>query len=79
MLTKIKMPRVGENATTVFIVEFSVGVGDIVKEGDFIVSVETDKATVEIPSPVAGKVIELLVTINQEISPGDLILVLETS
>jgi pyruvate/2-oxoglutarate dehydrogenase complex dihydrolipoamide acyltransferase (E2) component len=79
MLSKVKMPRVGENVSTVFIVEFSVRVGDVVNEGDPIVSVETDKATVEVPSPIAGKIVEFLVTIDQEVSVGDPLVVLETN
>ena len=51
-----KMPDIGEGVVEGEVVEWMVAVGDIVKEDDPILSVMTDKATVEIPSPVDGKV-----------------------
>ncbi len=52
----IKMPDVGEGITEAEIVEWNVAVGDFVKEDDVLAAVMTDKATVEIPSPVTGTV-----------------------
>ena len=51
-----KMPDIGEGVVEGEVVEWMVAVGDSVKEDDPILSVMTDKATVEIPSPVDGKV-----------------------
>ena len=51
-----KMPDIGEGVVEGEVVEWMVAVGDTVKEDDPILSVMTDKATVEIPSPVDGKV-----------------------
>lgn len=78
MLHKVKMPRVGENTSQVFVVEIFVSIGDIIEQGQKIFSVETEKAVVDIPSPMAGKVIEFLVSAESEISPGDFVLHLET-
>lgn len=55
----IKMPDIGEGIAEVELVEWRVQPGDEVKEDQVVADVMTDKATVEIPSPVAGKVMEL--------------------
>ncbi len=55
----IRMPDVGEGVAEAEIVEWSVKVGDLVREDQVVAAVMTDKATVEIPTPVAGKVIAL--------------------
>jgi 2-oxoisovalerate dehydrogenase E2 component (dihydrolipoyl transacylase) len=55
----IKMPDIGEGIAEVELVEWHVKPGDEVKEDQVVADVMTDKATVEIPSPVAGKVMEL--------------------
>ena len=55
----IKMPDVGEGVAEAEIVEWHVEVGQSVLEDQILAAVMTDKATVEIPSPVAGKVVAL--------------------
>src|SRR6202046_2219215 len=55
----IKMPDVGEGVAEAEIVEWSVKVGDLVREDQVVAAVMTDKATVEIPTPVAGSVLNL--------------------
>jgi 2-oxoisovalerate dehydrogenase E2 component (dihydrolipoyl transacylase) len=55
----IRMPDVGEGVAEAEIVEWSVRVGDLVREDQVVAAVMTDKATVEIPTPVAGTVIAL--------------------
>ena len=55
----IKMPDVGEGVAEAEIVEWAVKVGDLVREDQVVASVMTDKATVEIPTPVAGSVLAL--------------------
>ena len=56
----IKLPDVGEGVAEAELVEWHVEVGQSVLEDQLLAAVMTDKATVEIPSPVAGKV--LLIT-----------------
>jgi 2-oxoisovalerate dehydrogenase E2 component (dihydrolipoyl transacylase) len=55
----IKMPDVGEGVAEAEIVEWAVKVGDLVREDQVVASVMTDKATVEIPTHVAGTVVAL--------------------
>jgi 2-oxoisovalerate dehydrogenase E2 component (dihydrolipoyl transacylase) len=55
----IKMPDVGEGVAEAEIVEWAVKVGDLVKEDQVVAAVMTDKATVDIPTPVAGSVLAL--------------------
>ncbi|SDN15924.1 dihydrolipoamide acetyltransferase family protein [Pseudomonas jinjuensis] len=55
----IKMPDIGEGIAEVELVEWHVQVGDEVHEDQVLAEVMTDKATVEIPSPVAGKILAL--------------------
>ena len=56
----IKMPDIGEGIAEVELVAWHVKVGDMVAEDQILADVMTDKATVEIPSSVAGKVLEAL-------------------
>ncbi|HEV7479741.1 MAG TPA: dihydrolipoamide acetyltransferase family protein [Roseiarcus sp.] len=55
----IKMPDVGEGVAEAEIVEWAVKVGDLVREDQVVAAVMTDKATVDIPTPVAGSVLAL--------------------
>ena len=51
-----------------------VAVGDQITEEQSLLTLESDKASMEIPSPVSGEVIEVLVRLDAEIGTGDLIL-----
>ena len=64
---EFKLPDLGEGTVDAEIVEWKVKVGDQVKEDDVIVDVMTDKANIEVPSPVSGTVLE---TTGE---PGDLV------
>jgi pyruvate/2-oxoglutarate dehydrogenase complex dihydrolipoamide acyltransferase (E2) component len=79
MITKVKMPRLGENVNSVFIVEIKCEPGQQISAGEILVSVETDKATIDVESPVDGKVIEFLVKIDDEIEPGTAYVIIETA
>jgi 2-oxoisovalerate dehydrogenase E2 component (dihydrolipoyl transacylase) len=66
----IKLPDVGEGIAEAEVVEWNVKVGDIVKEDQSLSAVMTDKATVEIPSPVDGKVLWLGAEIGDTMAVG---------
>lgn len=57
---EIKMPKLGESITEGVIISWSVKVGDVIEEDDVLFEVNTAKVSAEIPSPVAGKILEIL-------------------
>lgn len=78
-VVKIKMPDLGEGMTECEIVEWNVKVGDVVKEDDVLAGVMTDKAVVEIPSPVDGVISELSGEVGELIPVGTVIVVLDVA
>jgi 2-oxoisovalerate dehydrogenase E2 component (dihydrolipoyl transacylase) len=66
----IKMPDIGEGIAEVELAAWNVAVGDTVKEDQSLADVMTDKATVEIPSPVHGKVLALGGAVGQVLAVG---------
>lgn len=71
------MPDVGEGVAEAEIVEWQVKVGDTVSEDQHLVDVMTDKATIDIESPVDGKVLEIAGEVGDTISVGAMLLVIE--
>ena len=68
MAVSFKLPDLGEGLTEGEIARWLVAEGDEVDEDDPLVEIQTDKATVEIPSPYAGTVLRILVA-EGEIAP----------
>jgi 2-oxoisovalerate dehydrogenase E2 component (dihydrolipoyl transacylase) len=66
----IKLPDVGEGVAEAELVEWHVKVGDLVREDSILAAVMTDKATVEIPSPVDGEIIWLGAEIGDTVAVG---------
>jgi len=73
----IKMPDIGEGIAEVELVGWHVKVGDIVAEDQPLADVMTDKATVEIPSPVVGKVVALGGNVGDTMAVGSELIRLE--
>jgi 2-oxoisovalerate dehydrogenase E2 component (dihydrolipoyl transacylase) len=73
-----KMPDVGEGVAEAEVVEWYVKVGDRVEEDQHIVDVMTDKATIDIESPVAGIVTTLAGEVGDVVAIGAMLLVIET-
>lgn len=73
----IKMPDIGEGIAEVELVGWHVNVGDTVSEDQALADVMTDKATVEIPSPVVGKVIALGGNVGDTMAVGSELIRLE--
>ncbi|MDP5072272.1 MAG: biotin/lipoyl-binding protein, partial [Congregibacter sp.] len=73
---KVPVPDIGTDEA-VDLIEVSVSVGDSVTEGDTLVVLETDKASVEVPSPASGVVKSLDVKEGQQVRQGDILLTLE--
>ncbi len=74
-LTEVRVPDIGDFAD-VPVIEILVSPGDTVAAEDPLIVLESDKATMEVPSPAAGVVGELSVAVGDDVSEGDLILTL---
>ena len=72
----IELPDIGD-FPSVEVIEVLVSVGDTVAEEDSLVTLESDKATMEIPSPEAGVIKKVEVTVGDKISQGDAVVLLE--
>lgn len=75
---EFKLPDIGEGIAEAEIVAWHIAVGDSVKEDQQLADMMTDKATVEMESPVAGKVIELAGEVGDQIPIGSVLVVIET-
>jgi len=75
---EVKVPNIGD-FDSVEIIEVLVSVGDTVAEEDSLITVESDKASMEIPSPANGTVTSIKVAVGDEIAEGSLILMMESS
>lgn len=73
---EIKLPELGENIESGDVVRVAVQPGDEVTEGQTLIELETDKAVVEVPSPVSGTVSEVLAKAGQSLKVGDRLLIL---
>jgi pyruvate dehydrogenase E2 component (dihydrolipoamide acetyltransferase) len=77
MATQIKLPNLGENIESGDVLSILVSEGDTIKADQDIIEVETDKATMPIPSPQGGKVVKVLVAEGDTIKIGSPILEIE--
>jgi pyruvate dehydrogenase E2 component (dihydrolipoyllysine-residue acetyltransferase) len=77
MATEIKLPILGENVDSGVVVNVLVSEGDDVAEGQSVIELETEKATVEVPASASGRVKEIRVKEGATIKVGQVILTLE--
>ena len=77
-ITEVKVPDIGD-FESVEIIEVICKKGDTVSVEDPLISVESDKATMDVPSPIAGVIREIKVKVGEKISAGSLILKMETT
>ena len=78
MSTEIKVPDIGD-FKNVEIIEILIKEGDEVNKNDPIITIESDKSSVEIPSPFSGKISELKVKVGDKVSEGSLIGLIATN
>ena len=76
MAREFKLPDIGEGVAEGEIVKWLVKEGAPIKENDLMVEVMTDKVTVQIPSPVTGKVLRLLAKEGETVKVGTTIILL---
>ncbi|MCF6766753.1 dihydrolipoyllysine-residue acetyltransferase [Thiotrichales bacterium 19S11-10] len=75
---EVKVPDIGDYQG-VDVIEISVSSGDIIKEEDSLITLETDKASMEVPSPLGGTVKDILIKIGDKVSEGDVILTVDSA
>ena len=78
MATEVKVPAAGESITTANVANWHVGTGDLVRAGDPLVTLETDKVSNELAAEVAGR-ITILVKAGEEVSIGTVIASIDES
>ncbi len=71
-----KLPNLGENIEGAEVIGVRVAVGDVIAAEQPVLELETDKATVEVPAPVAGRVEQVLCKVGDQIKVGQVVLVI---
>ncbi len=79
MAVVFKLPDLGENIESAQVVSIAVAVGDFVQADQTLIEVETDKAVTDVPAPIAGKLIEMAVSVGDKLSVGDVIATIEAA
>ena len=74
---EIKVPNIGE-FKDVEVIEVLVSAGQSIKKNDALITIESDKSSVEIPSNFDGKIKSLKIKVGDKVSEGDLILILDS-
>src|SRR3954469_4854006 len=77
MSTEVKLPELGENISSGDLLKMLVKVGDKIKKDQALLELETDKAAIEVPSPIGGTVQQVHVKEGQKVNVGQLILSVE--
>jgi len=78
-IVEMKLPELGENIESASVIGVLVKEGDKIEKDQGVIEIETDKATVEVPSNVSGKVLEVLVKEGAKAKVGDTLIKVETS
>ena len=78
MAKEIQLPEISETVESGSVMSLLVAVGDVIKDGDPLLEIETDKAAVEVPSPAGGKITEIMISEGDEVSVGQTIMKVET-
>ena len=73
------LPDLGENIEAADVLTVLVKVGDMIEIDQAILEIETDKATIEVPTTIAGKVVEVLIKAGSKAKVGDVVIKIETS
>ncbi len=74
----IRLPKLGDTVEDVLVTEWVARVGEELAEGATLLNAETDKVDTDVPTPVAGTLVERLVEADDEVAVGAPIAVIET-
>jgi len=78
-IVEIKLPELGENIESADVIAVLVKAGDFIQIDQGIIEIETDKATVEVPSSVEGEIIEVLAKVDETSKVGDVLIKVKTT
>ena len=78
-ITEVCVPQIGESIKSAFIGQWMKSAGDYVNAGEPLVEIESDKATLEVPAPVSGRMVETMAGEGDEVLIGAAIAQLDTS
>ena len=78
-MVDIQIPQIGESITTVFIARWIKQAGEFIQEGESLLEIDSDKASMEVPSPTSGKVVEVLFEDGDEVAVGAVIARIDAS
>ncbi|MHB8580637.1 MAG: 2-oxo acid dehydrogenase subunit E2 [Ignavibacteriaceae bacterium] len=78
-VVEMKLPELGENIESADVLNILIKTGDIIEKDQGVIEIETDKATIEVPSTLSGKVVEILLKPGEKAKVGQVILKVETS
>ncbi len=79
MPVELKIPSAGESITAVQIGAWTKAVGDVVERDEILVEIETDKASMELPAPAAGRIARILKRAGESAAVGEVIAVIDES
>ncbi|HLG43229.1 MAG TPA: biotin/lipoyl-containing protein, partial [Planctomycetota bacterium] len=77
MATEVRLPNLGENIVSGDVVKLLVAVGDTIRAEQGLVELETDKAVIEVPSPIGGRVREIRVKQGEKVKVGAVIAIVD--
>ena len=77
-IVELKLPELGENIESADVLNVLVKIGDMITKDQGVIEIETDKATIEVPSTVEGKVVEISIKPGDKAKIGAIILKVET-
>ena len=78
-IVEFKLPELGENIESADVIKVLVNKGDFIEHDQGIIEIETDKATIEVPSDISGKIIDVLIKSGDKARVGQTIIKVETS
>ena len=78
-MNEFKLPNLGDGVAAGDVLRVLVKPGDVIKEDQSVLELETDKATLEVPSSVAGRVAEVKVKVGDKVKPGQVVLVMDAA
>ena len=78
-IVEMKMPELGENIESADVLNVLINTGDVIEKDQGILEIETDKATIEVPSAYSGKIVDVLVRPGEKAKVGQVIIRIELS